>query len=335
MISRLVSLTVAIVAAIGWAIGIAIVQPATQPEQFGSTNTYWARDARLMLIALTLAAFVWAVKGDWRRVAAGAAGALAWVGVDVALDRAELSGTRAAVITATIAVAAMVAAWLAARPQGTHANRTALILAGAVAAVTTGIGAAIESPTDTEPSLTVAGALIGVLGTVVVLGCALALAPSGRGVLFGVGAVALAIVAGIRLTSTEPTALLLGLALVALLVAALGVHATGNRRVTTWASGIAGTLGALVCLGMPVIMMSMVVGTGTLLTALAGNPPINAADEDVLLSASAAIVGLAIGAILVKIADAAADAPRRARAYAASQPPRDHMWEARREGWDV
>jgi len=299
MVSRVrwvASSAVAVIAAVWWGVGVAVVQPATQPDEMASNNSYWARDVRFMLIVLTLAAFVWAVAGDRRRAAAGLAGAVVWMGADVALDRAEVAGAGAAVAVSAVAVAAVAGAWFAASRGEPRPGRGALVLASAVAAVVAGLGSGIQSPTDTEATLAVSGLLVGLLGAGVALGCVWTLAPTSRVAVFG--ALAVVLVVATRLVSPDPAALPLGVLLASMLVAVLGVRAMDARGVNMWAGMAVGAFALVLCSGAGAVIFDVVLPFGEPLTALAGNPPVNAADEDVLYTAVAVLTGLATGGVI-------------------------------------
>lgn len=299
MVSRVrwwASAAVAVLAAVWWGVGVTVVQPATQPDEIASNNSYWARDMRFMLIVLALAAFVWAVAGDERRAWSGLAGAVVWIGADIALDRAEVAGTGAAVAVSVVAVAMVAGAWFLASRAEPRPGRVALVLASSVAAVVAGLGAGMQSPTDTEATLTVSGLLVGLLGAAVALGCVWTLAPTGHVTSFGV--VAVVLVVAIRLVSPEQPALLLGVLLATMLVAVLGVRATGVSGVNMWVSVFIGAFVAVLCSGTASVMFDFIVPFGEPLTALAGSPPVNAADEDMLYTGVAVLTGLATGGVI-------------------------------------
>ncbi|GIG64004.1 hypothetical protein Pen01_02990 [Phytomonospora endophytica] len=297
----------AAVAAVGWGVGIAVVQPATEPTRIAENNDYWARDARLMLITLALCAFVWAVRGDRLLGPLGLAGAFVWLGADIALDRAGLAGTTAAVAASAVAAGAVATAWFLASRRARRPARAPLVLASAVAATVAGIGCGVQSPTDTEAALTVSGFMLGLLGVAVSLGCAYVLTPASRWSLLTVGAAAVALAVLSRLSSPGPLSLPLGILLTTLLLAVVTMRAMGARSASAWIGSVVGSLTLLVLIGMTTIMLGLFLPLGEPLTALAGSPPVNAADEDVLLTAVAVLTGLGTGGAIAKMARVAAD----------------------------
>ena len=99
-----------VVGAVIWAVSLAIYQPFMQPDGFwtdpatgeqypeiGSNNTYWPRDIRQLAILLAFIGVVLICRANVRGILAAAVGTAAWIGVDLALDRFDVSGGTTAV----------------------------------------------------------------------------------------------------------------------------------------------------------------------------------------------------------------------------------------------
>ena len=282
-------LFVASAAAVVWAYGMTVLEPLTEPgspwhDESVGNNTYWAREIRWGAILAAVAALIVVVDGNRRRSAYLGGGAVAWLGVDLLVDRVDLHAG-ALWPTALTAVAAVTLA--AVRPSG-DGGRRALTTAMVLCAATAPAAAIIQSPTDGESALVSARLTVAALLGVTALLCAFAAAPAlswarvGAGTALGTGVWA-ALVAG---HGSLTVSWLAGSCLIA------GTWLAGRewRGVTTAAVGVLGTVVAYPLLGMMVVFVSWQAGKP--FTALAGNPPVNGADTDLILI----LVGVLTGA---------------------------------------
>jgi hypothetical protein len=281
-------LLLASAAAVVWAYGMTVLEPLNEPgspwhDESVGNNTYWAREIRWCAILAAVAALIVVVDGNRRRSAYLGAGAVAWLGVDLLADRTNLHAG-AFWPTALIAVVAVTLA--AVRPSGDGGRRaltTAMVLCAATAPVT----AVIESPTDGEPALVPSRLIAAALLCAAAVLCAFAAAPVlswvrvGAGTVLGAGAWAvLAAGHGSLIVSW-----LAGSSLIA------GTWLVGRewRGLAIAATGVLGTVIAYPLL----VMMIGFAGwqSGRPFTALAGNPPINSADTDLVLTMIVILAG--------------------------------------------
>ena len=306
--------------AIFWAVGITVLQPLTEPlgpwpERLASNNTYWARDLRFMAIAAALAGVILASRGDRRVAGFGVLAALGWVGADLWLDRADVTGTAPTVLLAAAGCAVVAGTTALVRRKPAPSNRGTLILAASVCAALVPLAAGIESPTDREPELTPAALAVGAILLVVAAGRALAAATvpgpatprpalTRARLLVAAGYLLLGGVGLVVLRSVPPGGRFVAMVLLGGLLLA-GVAALG----WPWAAGGPGwvklgsaAFGAL--LGYPAVLLGTLLVTGFALPAarplthLAGNISVNAADEDILLSLVGLVTGLVLGGVL-------------------------------------
>lgn len=325
-----------------WAIGLAVLQPRYESSDgLVGNNAYWMRDVRWMAVVAAIAALVLLWRGErWRTRLALLVG-LAWLAVDIGLDRLEVAGWPAAAALGVVAGGLLSAAALVGgrttreggtllegtavleggtRPEGPteparrtiregveageRPGRHVLLLAASVAAAAAPLAGALESPTDTEPSLTPSALTAGVLLAVVAAACALAAAPAATVLRFRLAmATGVVGVAGVILLRALPihSRLTVGVLFGAALLSGVAVTAWPRRTgrgLLEYAALAAGTL-----LGYPVLLMSTVIATGFALpiaaplTALAGSPAVNSADEDILITLVGVVPGLVFGAL--------------------------------------
>ncbi|MCY1136653.1 hypothetical protein OWR29_01485 [Actinoplanes sp. Pm04-4] len=325
--SRLALLTLAVVSAAAWVYGVIELQPLSEPgpDGYAENNTYWLRELRWgALLALVLAAIAQA--GGTRQAlrAMTVAGAL-WLTTDVALDRYDhLPHATTLAITAvlfycTVASTGPIANLGPTTDAGPSASATANInpsanataKAGAggwrpgvlravavVAAVASGLVAGVESPTDTEPELTSGAATVAFLLALVAVATAVHAAGSFRQRMLAPALLVAAVPWLIRFASPQPTtgrafATFAYLVVLVVIVVALSRPHTRQRlRDHAAAAAITAVMVPLVLL--PLTLLSIVWQTGKPFTAFAGNPPINTADEDILLVILAVPVGLVL-----------------------------------------
>lgn len=322
MISRIrfwAGLVCAMIAAIWWAVGITVIQPLVEPVASAENNTYWLRDTRWLALLAIVLAFVWSFRGD-KRLSGMAAGALVvGFGADIALDRfddvfmteqfdfVESNSIRWGVYLVVILVPG---AWIRAKFQPVRPNRKVSTLAAFVAAAAAAAAAAIESPTDTEWGLYVAGIGLGLVLTVVA--CGNAVEAAGRltvqamVIIAVAGAVAAVLLVGGRLlwpgpeSASTSQASMLALLFVevatVLLLATVGRWQLGPRLGMSVAIAIVTFFAGLIAF---VAMDSSGLVAG--LTALAGNPAVNRADSDVSYAVLSGLVGLASTACLLLV----------------------------------
>jgi hypothetical protein len=290
-----------------WACTLTLVQ-GPGVDVVASNNSYWARDLRWMALVAVFVGLVLALRGHRRGSAGAGLGVLALVGVDVVLDRLDLSGGPAAAALAAAVGALIVTAGLLARRDapGLPTRRDAargrgvLVLAASVAAATAPLAAAIESPTDTEPALTPLALVTGGLLAAMAVAGAVAAAPdrsparlATAGALAAAGGATVVLLRVVEPGHRTLPFLLLGSLLLA------GVAAV----VCPWRRGTVTTV-LVVAVGYPLLlfMTAVVVGfmvpVGTMLTAAAGNPPVNGADTDLLVTLVGVLPGLALGGLL-------------------------------------
>lgn len=288
-----------------WTIGLAVLQPRYESSgELVGNNAYWMRDVRWMAVVAAVAALVLVFRGDRLRTRLSLLGGVAWLAADIWLDRLDVAGWVAAAALAIVTGALLSGAMLAGTPKEAGTGRHALLVAASVAAALAPLAGGLESPTDTEPSLTPSALAAGVLLAVVAGACALAAAPASTVVRFRV-AVATAVVgvAGVTAMRAMPleNRLLVGVLLGAALLSGVAVTAwprPAGRGLLGYAALAAGTL-----LGYPVLLMSTVMATGFIvpvaapLTALAGSPAVNGADEDLLFTLVGVLPGLVFGAL--------------------------------------
>ncbi|MFC7548108.1 hypothetical protein [Plantactinospora sp. GCM10030261] len=306
----IVGAAAAVLAAAFWAVGLTELQALTEPlgpwsERLASNNTYWARDLRFMAIVAALAGVVLGTGGDRRVATLAAPAATVWVVVDLVLDRLDVDGTATTVGLASGAALVMLAAIGTAHRWPAGSTPAVLIVVAAVTAATAPVAMAIESPTYTEPELTPAAVAVAGLLAVLAIGCAVAAAPERRRIRWAAaGLLTGAAAAGIALGRTQPPGgRLLGMLLLAivLLVGVLVLTrpaADGRPDLRRLALLGVASLGYPILLHVLVIAMA-VTSAGAGFTRLAGNPAINAADSDVLLSLAGVGTGLVYGLLLV------------------------------------
>ncbi|MDG4788500.1 hypothetical protein O7626_21605 [Micromonospora sp. WMMD1102] len=307
--AQLVVTVAAAGAAVLWSIGLVLLQPLSEPAvgSLGENNTYWARELRWDAIVAIVLAVVVCAHAQRRVTGPALLGGLAWLAVDIGLDRAELShGTIPLAIAA--AAVAVAGCYQGIACRGTP-SRAGLLVVAAVAAVLSGVGMLTESPTDTEPALNPGSAAASGTLALIAIGAALSAAPRLSQARYVIGAVAVAIAATapwlLRNGYPQPTSarLLVAFAFTGLLT--LSVVAVAWRRPDTprqWLRYPAVTATALLVFPlvlMPAVIALMIVGVCGFFTALAGNPPINSADSDVVIAIPGILTGLVLGSLLV------------------------------------
>jgi hypothetical protein len=305
-----------VVGAVIWAVSLAIYQPFMQPDGFwtdpatgeaypeiGSNNTYWPRDIRQIAILLAFVGVVLICRANPRGILAAAVGAAGWTGVDLALDRFDVSGGSTAVWLTAGGAAGFAAIAFAARkvstgePGSEFAGHLLATLAAVLAAVTVLITTPWDEPVTDPDNVQVENAL--------------SLFKAGLVLMFAVAAFALLPLARTRLVWMAPFA---GLAALAAWPATATYGVPGLLGLLFLPAGAATAVAAarpvspLRLLGVvvgcafaliPTYLLLYVIGSsvGGAMTSLAGNPPINSADTDLSLSFGALMLGLLFAAI--------------------------------------
>jgi hypothetical protein len=295
-------------AAVLWAIGTVLLQPSSEPPagSVGENNTYWARELRWSAIMAIVLAVVVCAGARRQATRLALAGGLACLAIDIWLDRTEPSlGT----VPLSIAAAAVaVGGCYQATASRGRPHRAGLLVVAGVAAILSAVALLTESPSDTEPALNPGSAAASSALALVAIGAALSLTV--RSSWTGRAAACLAIAfAGTTpwllrhwypRMSTER--LLVAFAFAALLVLLVAVVAWGRPDTPgQWLRFPAVFIGAVLTfplLLMPVLIAVMIFGVCRPLTALAGNPPIHAADSDVIYVLPATLAGLVLGLLL-------------------------------------
>ncbi|GAB3867984.1 hypothetical protein ACFPIJ_23650 [Dactylosporangium cerinum] len=303
-----------VVAAVIWAVSLAIYQPYMQPEGFwtdpatgdqypeiGSNNTYWPRDIRQLAILLAFVGVVLICRANVRGIPAAAVGTAAWIGVDLVLDRFDVSGGTTAVQlviggVAGFAVIAVAARFVSTGEPGSGFTGHLLATVAAVCAATTVlITTPWEEPVTNAEQVQVENALsLLKVGLVLMFAAvALALLPLGR-VLWMAPFVALAALAAWPATATYG---LLGMLGLLFLPAGAATAVAAARGVSPLR--LLGVLVACAVALIPGYVLLYILGStiGGAMTSVADNPPINSADTDLSLSFAALMLGLLFAAI--------------------------------------
>lgn len=317
-------LAVAATGAFCWAVGMTVLQPLTEPlgpwpEAFAGNNTYWARDLRFMMVVVVVLGLVLAARGERSRTGRAVALGVLWIGADVVLDRADVAGSVATILLATVGVAGVLAAAVPWWADPVRLDRRVLVVAASVGAALVPLAAGIESPTGTEPELAPAASVTALLLLAVTVCCAVGAAPARSvlrlrvaGALVCVGVVVLRLLA---LGGRFPVMMVLGAVLlvgVALVVGdgpRLVVGDRGSSPTRGRSAGRSGRLrvvglGTVVLIGYPVLVLcaqaatTLVLPVAPAFTALAGNIAVGAAGQDVLYALVGLLPGLLLGVLL-------------------------------------
>jgi hypothetical protein len=274
-------------AAVLWAYGLTVLQPLAERAGYAENNTYWARDMRCAALLAGLGVLIALGRGGRRPAAYPVIAGLVWFGADLALDRAQITAFVPTAVGAVLAVTAAAVAGVRHRPAP---RRRVLTTVAAICAAAAPMAALLESPTDAEPQLAPTRLLAAALLVVAALACALVAGPavSARRLLAAVAVLAPA-VAGLVLVPGNM---------------AVGVGVGGGLLTAAWllsrawpgwsrAGGVAlASLAAYPMLVMVLVLFQIVLPVGAIFTALAGSPPVNAADSDVLYVLAGVLTGL-------------------------------------------
>jgi hypothetical protein len=307
-----------VTAAVIWALSTAIYQPFMQPHGFwtdsstgqtfpemGSNNTYWPREIRQLAILLAFVGVILICRANVRGIVAGGIATIAWLGVDMWLDRIDVAGSSIAIWLTAVGIAAFSAAAVAATrvPAGQAGTAMARHVVGALAAVLAATTMLVTTPWDepvTSPdqvrienalSMLKAGLVAMFIATAIgLVAVQLTTARIRRMAFFG----ALAALAAWPATATY--GLLGTVGLVTLPVAATLAVAAARDVPLTQLLKVAVACGVVL---LPAAMILYFAGSvvGSAMTSLAGNPPVNGADTDL----SMAFAGLVLGLLLASV----------------------------------
>ena len=306
-----VGLLLAAAAAVWWGVGMAALQPLTEPlgpwpETLYSGSAYWARDLRWAAIVAVAAGLVLAGGGDRRWVAAAVVLGGLWAAADVLVDRADLAGTPAAVLLAAAAVGivALVAGLLHVRLGGPPApvERRRLVITACVAAALLAGAACTATPQGNPAELGPAAVVTSLLTGAVAICCALAAgppsAPARRWWALALAALTALAVWAVRLAPADGRTfprLVLGTVLITG-ITLLAWDRPGGRPQWRW-HGLAAlwAFAGLQVVWTAVLLVARALAIGPSFTALAGNLPVAAPQEDVPVPLVALLTGLVLG----------------------------------------
>ena len=313
---RAFNVVVGIVAAVAgsviWAISLAVYQQIMEPTGFriypdgsqgpklAENGTYWPREARELGILLALVGVILIGNARRRAFVATAVLGVAWLGTDLYLDRVDIDGRPAATWLAVAGTAAVVVISLITMlvPWGRTPTPLGRHLAGGTAAVIAAIGPGLivysKHPKITNAIVAMDIALV--VGFVIAaLALLLPLTTTTFARWFVVIAAALALPAltvgidGIRNASPVPY--------VGPLLLLMAIAAALGQITRILVVGLVGAgVGAVAVPGILIVLLG-INWFGRVLTDLAGNPPVNAADTDVTIGLPLLIAGVAITAL--------------------------------------
>ncbi|MET7970952.1 hypothetical protein [Micromonospora sp. NPDC005305] len=301
-----------------WALATAIYQPLMQPDGFwtdsstgqafpelGSNNTYWPRDIRQFAILLAFGGVILICRANVRGIVAGAIATIGWLGVDIWLDRIDVTGGSTATWLAVAGIAvvsttAVVAAWVSAGQGGPPFARhlsaaVTAVLAAATMVVTTPWDEPVTNPDQVQVenalSMLKAGLVAMFVATAIGLIAVQLTAVRTRRVATFVVVAALA--AWLATASHGPLAPvgLIGMPVAATLAVAAAREVPLIRLLPV-------TVACCVAL-LPAMIILYITGSavGSAMTSLADNPPINAADTDLSIAFSGLVLGLLLASI--------------------------------------
>lgn len=304
---------VAVVGAVVWSVSLAIYQPVMEPSGFfvhdgtpypvpAENNTYWPRETRHLGLLLALAGLV-AIGRAARRAFLAAAGlGVVWLAADLVLDRIDISGRPAAGWLAVAACAAVATTAVVSRGGtplrwGPHlAAGTAALLAGAAAAVTTPWQEPITQADQVaiDNAVTVIDIILaaGFLAVAVAMLAPAMTTPRSRWLVPLGAAVTLATTVLIVADGESYGFAIVAVAALATMMVAAAEDVPLSRLL------VAGGVSALAVISIGVVAILFVgIPLGRAMTALAGNPAVHAADTDLSLALSVALLGLALAAV--------------------------------------
>ena len=307
------------VAALVWSVALAIYQPLMEPSgswtdpqtgeqvpNMASNNTYWPRDVRQTAILLAFAAVILLARANLRAILVAAAGTAGWLAADLMLDRFDVSGSGTAVCLGAaalgyVALLARLARRLApAEPGGERARHFVASILAVVGALALLLTTPYEEPV-TDPALVRIENAVAGLSITLAVACAAVVAALIRPARWSPVATfaAVAALAGAALAAVTASGLYAWAGALGLLtLPAAGAVAVAAARDTTWGRLLL-ALFAGVVLTVPAYLFVAFTGIdmGTAMTAVAADPPVNGADEDLSTAFAAALSGLLLAGL--------------------------------------
>ncbi|GAA1359981.1 hypothetical protein [Catellatospora chokoriensis] len=308
-----------LVGAVTWAISSAVYQPIMEPsgvwydeagvavQQTAENNTYWPRELRHLAILLAVAGILVLCRTASRAVATAVVAAGGWLTADVLLDRFDVHGTGTAIVLASAATAYVAtAAFLASRlsradtggPAVRHvvAGTLALLAVTSLLVVTPWVEQTTPAQIRAEAELTALKIVVSVLFAV--LAATTVGRPAARaGATLGFGLVAVA--AGVFVAVGEYRFVYSYALLIAVVAALVAVAAPRVRSV----AGLVGmtVLGAVCAVASFAVLIIGGMVVGSVLTSLAGNPPVNGADTDISAPLLVTVLGVAMSLLTLAV----------------------------------
>ncbi len=312
-----VGIVVGAAGSVMWAVSLAVYQQIMEPTglsidsdgrqhpNLAENNTYWPREVRELGILLALAGVILIGNASRRSFVATAVLGVAWLGADLYLDRIDIDGRPAVTWLAVAETAAVMVISLLTMlvPRGAAPTPLGRHLAGGTAAVIGAIGPEgivnpwVEPLSSRQQEITDA---IIVMDIALVVGFLIA---------------ALALLLPLTTTTFARWFVVIATAL-ALPAQTVGIDGTLNINPVPYLGDVLLLMAVVVVLGGPILRILLVgVGVGVVavpvlfivwivvgwtvgpvLTDLAGNPPVNAADTDAAIGLPLLICGVAITA---------------------------------------
>lgn len=297
LLRYLVGVVGGLIGCVTWAIGLATFRPAVpEPsplyQQVGENNSYWDRDLRHLAILLAVAAvLVIAMRPLLALVTA-----ITWAGVDLYLDAQAVHGRTETVIAAVAAFAAwtVLAIVLSRLPVPPDAPGLRFTLA-VVGTLIMNAALYLQDPQVIVPRHIALVGLAVSVGYIFVV-CTFASGPTARSIVVAtVLSTGAAVVIYIRHTNGEIDIPVVGILPMAVTLGVV-LWLTGRLPRTWDRQAVTFTLMAL--LTLPAAAIGFMVGylvtipLAEWMTRVGGNPPINAADSDVLGALMFLIAGL-------------------------------------------
>jgi len=315
---KIVGWTVGVVGSLLWAVSLAIYQRRMEPSGFwrdpadgglhpnlGSNNTYWPRDVRELAILLAVAGLIAVGRSSVRAVIVAATLGVAWFGADIWLDRIDIDGSSAMVLLAGAGCAAVTVAAVAVG-RGSPSERISY-LAASTAVVLASVPLSITNPWNeplTEPdeirinhAIKIMDAVLSVALLAVAVALVARMMRTARSRWLVPAGALVAAMGFVLLIVLGPGA---GAGWVLLVLVAIPVALVGIATAWDVSDARLARIGGSALLLLPCsifVLFSLGTWLGGQLTALAANPPINSADEDIAQPPTMALIGLGIAAV--------------------------------------
>jgi hypothetical protein len=295
-------LSVAVSGAALWAYGIAVLQPLCEPGSpwwdYAENNSYWARDLRWGAVVATCLALIVLARGALRETAAVMGGAIAWLGLDMALDRIDPGrpllwpASLVSAVAVTVVAVGCARAGQRAIPRSSRRAHAAVLAIGVLSATTL---LEVSSPTDAEPALAPARLASVALHVAVVFAAGLGMVMPSTTIRAMTVVGAIGSWSAALLLMPEDAGIAGGLVTIlspGLLLAAL--WRAGRPALRSWVVAAVTLGGAVVLPPIAVVTFLLTVPIAPWFTSLAGNQAVNAADWDVSYAMAAVLGGLAV-----------------------------------------